>query len=181
MWNTSLVGLFALLAPSMASAQLQGSLTLQSGTSNITAGGDALGTPVTQQGAGSLTTSFSGAIGVNTLDLAGLQISFSNATNFVAGNSGSWQPAPGGGAGSALANYGGVIDLGIAGGVRFSIRNLMGTISTVAPIALTPLGGGAYSFATNQEFTLLSPSALDYAGFGAVGLLSARGRCRSIR
>src|SRR5262245_52072667 len=128
-----IVGFTALLAPAFATAQLQGNLALQSGSSNVNAGGDALGTPVTQQGAGSLTTSYTGTIGVNTLDLSGLQISFSSSTSFVAGNSGSWQPLSGGGAGSAPANYGGLIDLGGLGGVRFSIRNLTASITTLTP------------------------------------------------
>src|SRR5262249_34760171 len=71
--------------------------------------------------------------------------------------------------GNAPANYGGVIDLGALGGVRFSIRNLTGTISTLDPITLTPAGGGVYNFSSNLAFTLLSPSVLDYAGFGLSG------------
>lgn len=164
--------------PAVSVAQSwQGNLTVQSSSSSLTLGGIASGIPVTRQGTGSLTTSYSGAIGITPADLATLQLTFNpSAGPLVANVSGNWQPQVNGVSGSAPANYGGLIDDGFLGGVRFAVRDLTAAITTSTPVTLTALGGGEYSFPTNQTLTLTGTSAVDYEGYGIFGAGVGSGR-----
>ena len=113
--------------------------------------------PITQQGAGSLTTSFTGAVQVD-LDLANNLITFMPAQEAVAQNTGNWQPLAGGNSGSAPADYGGrVVSLGAV----FAIRDLRAAPSTAA--ALTMSGAGATrTFLSTQIMTTVTNGSLDY-------------------
>ena len=75
--------------------------TAQSG---VSASGSALGFPVREQGAGSLTAHLGGTLYVQ---LGQNSIQFVSGSQVFALDSGSWQPLSDGSAGSAPANYGG--------------------------------------------------------------------------
>jgi len=80
--------------PTRSSIALSGSLS-------ITALGETY--PFTQQGAGSLTTSYTGSI---MADLTPPYIEFPGGSVILANTNGTWKPAIGGGSGSAPADYG---------------------------------------------------------------------------
>jgi hypothetical protein len=71
--------------------------------SALTLLGNLTGNTATQQGSGSLTTSFSGSI---VADKTGSTILFPGGSTITAANSGSWQPRDDGTTGSQPANYG---------------------------------------------------------------------------
>jgi hypothetical protein len=161
-----------LLGTDAAAQPLQGNLSLLPASSSLTAGGSVSGVAVTQQGAGSLTTTYSGFTGIASLDLTANQMTInSSVTNVVAAISGNWAPQSGGAAGTAPANYGGLLDGGLAGNIQFAIRNLTASVGNTTnggdvTIPLTPTGVGTYSFPTNQRLTLTGTSLLDYRGSG---------------
>jgi len=154
--------------------------TVQSGSSSLTisgalsSGGTLLANLVTQ-GAGSLTTKYTGTInslqGVAPISTDGwsgnpTSIQFLSAT-LTALNSGNWDPLPGGALGTAGANYGGKVDLGFLGGANLSVRSLSAGLASGA-IALSGTAYGAQSFSGNVDVSLLSATA-DYRGYGIVG------------
>src|SRR3954452_2482132 len=77
-------------------------------SSSLSLSGTVAGFALTQQGPGSLTTTYSGSINA---DFDSSTIQFNSAAAAAAIN-GNWQPLPGGGSGSAPANYGGQASLG---------------------------------------------------------------------
>ena len=122
---------------------------------------------VAPQGAGSLTTSFSGSI--NTLvDFAASSILFREAgTSVDAAVSGDWSPLQGGGAGAASADYGGQFNA-LVDTVFVAIRNMIGTLSTAAPLSLTGTGATT-NFDSTQQLRFTSGTA----DFLAPGLLAS--------
>jgi hypothetical protein len=128
------------------------SFAIDSPSSSLTLSGDVGGTALQQQGAGSLTTHYSGTVAA-VWDRAAGTINFVSAgSDAVAANSGSWQPLPGGGSGSAMANYGAQVSLGLFGTARAALRETHASLSTSTPLSLT--GTGPYSFASTQRFTV---------------------------
>jgi hypothetical protein len=150
------------------------SFALVQAQSNVTLSGTVAGFPITQQGTGSLTTSYTGAVQVD-LDLANNLITFMPSQEAVAQNTGNWQPLPGGNTGSAPADYGGRV---VALGAVFAIRDLRAAASTAA--ALTMAGTGATrTFPSTQIATTVTNGSLDYnagiLGTGTNSLIGSSG------
>lgn len=177
--GSSLVAAAVGLVASPAQAVLT-SWTVQSSSSSLSisgalsSGGSFLAS-VTQQGAGGLTTKYTGTVNtqqtvvpVATDGWAGtpIDIEFLSAS-LSALNSGNWDPLPGGSIGLAAANYGAQVSLGFLGGANLAIRGLSAGLAS----GVTALSGTAYGVQTanpNLTVTLLSATA-DYRGFGPVG------------
>lgn len=130
-----------------------------------------VGQSVASQGAGSLTTSFSGSI--NTLvDFAASSILFREAgTNVDAAVSGNWLPLPGGGPIAAPADYGGQFNA-FVDTLFITIHNMIGTLSTAAPLSLA--GTGATSFDSTQQLRFTS-GTVDYFPPGILGSIIGAG------
>jgi hypothetical protein len=138
---------------------------IDSAGSALTLSGDVGGTSIQQQGAGSLTTHYSGTI-ATVWDRVGSTINFLSAgSDGVAANSGNWQPLPGGGSGSAPANYGAQVTI-LFTTARAAVRELHTSLSTSTPLSLT--GSGPYNFASTQTVTVTQGFADYNAGvFGS--------------
>jgi Dockerin type I domain len=161
----AVVPLEARLAPAVLN------FTLTQAQSSATLSGNINGSPVTQQGAGSLTATYTGGVQVD-LDLTSNTINFINALEAAAANSGNWQPLPGGATGSAPANYGGRV---IAFGVVFAVRDLRATASTAAPLTMTG-NGSTRAFPSTQTTLAVTNGSLDYnAGILGMGTTSLVG------
>jgi hypothetical protein len=136
--------------------------SIDSVNSSLSLSGDVDGSPIQPQGAGSLTTSYSGTIAA-VWDREAGTINFLAATSdAVAANSGSWQPLPGGGGGSAPANYGGQVNTLFVTG-RAALREMHAALSTSTPLTLT--GFGPYNFASTQTVNLTHGFGDYNAGF----------------
>jgi len=162
------------LGAGTASAQLyQGSLNVVTGNSSLTISGNlnsALGqVNYQQQGAGSLTTSYTGIMNI-TVDLGSNTIQFTNLTAVSGNNSGSWQPLANGNAGNAPANYGVFIPY-LSGLVPVNAA-LRGVAYTVTTAVLPLTGGGSSRTFANSEVIGLTAGNLDYR---ATGLFSGQG------
>jgi hypothetical protein len=130
--------------------------------------GTIAGVSLQQQGDGSLTSSYSGAI-IADWDLDGLTINFDQpGTNLNAAVTGNWQPKPDGTLGSAPADYGGKITVLLLT-AQIALRNLTLATSTASSLPLS--GAGPYNFLSSESFTVLKGEA-DYNA-GAVGTGSA--------
>ena len=128
------VSLSLLVCGSIASAA-PAVFTLDTPNSFLTIGGNVAGSTITQQGAGSLRTTYSGEILAN---LASSTIELVGGTA-DANVSGSWQPLADGQLGSAPADYGGKFKVLVFFDAFFAIRDL--AVSTSSPaLALEPSG-----------------------------------------
>lgn len=121
---------------------------------------------LTQQGAGSLVTTYSGTVVTQSTYAGGvpIQIQITGGT-VAAANSGNWAPQVGGGSGTAAANYGGRFNLGsFIGQVDMALRGM--TYSTTSGVQ--PLAGSAgnYNFANGVTLTTTTPSNLDFRTSG---------------
>jgi hypothetical protein len=127
---------------------------------------------VAPQGAGSLTTSFSGSI--NTLvDFAASSLLFREAgTSVDAAVSGNWSPLQGGGAGAAPSDYGGQFNA-IVDTVFVAVHNMVGTFSTAAPLSLTGIGATS-NFDSTQQLRFTS-GTVDYFEPGILGSIIGAG------
>jgi hypothetical protein len=125
--------------------------TIDSPSSALTLSGDVGGSAIQQQGAGSLTTHYSGTIAAVWDNTAGTINFLSAGSDAVAANSGSWQPLAGGGSGSAPANYGARVTAGLVT-VQAALRELHASLSTSTPLSLT--GSGPYTFASSQTLAV---------------------------
>jgi hypothetical protein len=124
--------------------------------SSIAVSGTALGTPIQQQGPGSLTTTYQGPLFVQ---LAPTSINFPGGSAISANNSGNWQPLAGGAAGSAPANYGGkVVQLFVITSLA-AVRDAVFDGSTTAPLALSDGNVGTFSSAVDFRAT---SGSIDY-------------------
>jgi hypothetical protein len=170
---TALTGLMV-VTPALG----QGSLTLNQPSSTLVATGTVATAPITQQGAGSLSTTYSGAVGVSTFNPGALTLSIdSTSTSFTAAVSGNWAPMANGVAGTAPADYGGLANLTITT-VDFAIRNAVFNISGSPTVSLTQSTPGNYTFPANQSLSFLSGS-LDYrdsAGLVTPGSIDLTGQ-----
>ena len=144
-----------------ASSSLNLSSSLTSSLGTVTA---------VEQGAGSLTTSFTGSI-KTLVDFAASTLLFSESgTNIDAAVSGNWSPSPGGSAGVASADYGGRFDVGpfgSFGSVFVAIRDLVGTLFTTTPLNLSG-SGSTWGFDSDQQLKIASGAA-DYLANGLIG------------
>jgi hypothetical protein len=129
--------------------------------SSLTLSGSILGGTVTQQGPGSLTTSYSGTI--QAMQSAGT-IQFTGQSLITAKTNGSWQPLAGGGAGSAPADYGGMASISLAT-ADAAFRSILLDV-TSPPIAVV---SGQFN---PSSLTFLFPSnatsAIDYRYTGVI-------------
>jgi hypothetical protein len=127
------------IVPDQSSIAISGSVMTDAGTSQIQ-----------QQGAGSLTTKYSGTIRTDRTD---------NAIQFLAGSSidamvsGNWQPLPTGAAGSSAADYGGRVSylFGLVT-INFAARNFVGDLSS-GVLPLNSAGGFNLSTTSVQFLT----------------------------
>lgn len=159
----------AVLTPAASGQQFAGPLAVQPPSSAFLQG-VALGNPIGLQGSGSLNTTYGGSVGVGSLNLSALQLSFDTAgTSAEAASSGSWEPTPGGGFGTAPANYGTRTTFTGTGGVLLTaIRGLRLTVEHAAPITLTPAGAGTYTFPTSQNVRIAAGTLDARANFGDI-------------
>jgi virginiamycin B lyase len=126
--------------------------------------------PLVEQGAGSMTSHYSGTM-LTDVDFSGNTINFvgSAASDLIANISGTWMPMIGGGImgnpGSDPAPYASMFTL--LGNVNWSaLRDIVNTLSTSAALPLSG-GGGSFSFPSTQTLNIVSGN-LDYntAQFG---------------
>jgi hypothetical protein len=145
--------------------------TINSATSALTLSGSIDGSAIVQQGAGSLTTKFSGTSQVD-VDFGNNTIQALAAGSVATGlNSGNWAPNVGGTAGTAAANFGGrvPVNVGITVNVNLAIRGAVATLdSAVEPMTGT---GSTRTFPSTQTFTLTAGS-VDYRDALTGGLAS---------
>jgi hypothetical protein len=123
--------------------------------SSITISGNLVGNSIKEQGSGSLTTKYKGAISVNR---DGNQILFPGGSLVVAENNGNWQPLTNGVSGSAAANYGAAVE-SILGSGQTAIRNIqLDLVSSALEISNNEFStlGLAFQFLTNAS------SSMDY-------------------
>src|SRR5207302_7532329 len=93
------------------------------------------------QGAGSLTSSYTGSVRADwDLDAGTININPAG-TVLSAGITGNWQPLAGGGSGSAPANYGGKLTV-LFITANAALRDLVVSSFTASPLALS--GAGPY-------------------------------------
>jgi hypothetical protein len=151
------------LAPARADV-----FTLDTNRSSLTISGTVQGADLVQQGAGSLTTHYGGAIEVTQ---TASSILFPGQSLIAAMNTGNWQPLADGSAGLAQANYGASVNL--AAGlvkVRAALRSLM--LDVTSP-ALTINSAGQFA-STNLTF-LISTNANSGLSYLVTGLLNSSG------
>jgi Putative Ig domain/FG-GAP repeat len=133
--------------------------------SSLTLSGNVAGVDIKQQGAGSLTSSYSGTLAAdvdfnaNTIDIS------STGTNLDAAVSGNWKPNVGGGSGTGPADYGGkvhitVIPFILEGDVFVAIRNTLANMSTSGAVPLNGTGA-ARTFDSTQALAIIGGTA-DY-------------------
>jgi hypothetical protein len=129
--------------------------TIDPTRSSLTLSGSILGGTVTQQGPGSLTTSYSGTILAT--QSAGM-IQFPGQSLITAQTNGIWQPLAGGGAGSAPADYGGTATITLAT-ADAAFRSILLDV-TSPPIAVVSgqFNPGSLTFLFPSNAT----SAIDY-------------------
>lgn len=138
---------------------------LNSVQSSITVSGSVQGTAITQQGSGSLRTTYSGTIQAQT---TASSIRFTGGSRIIAANSGSWQPQIDGTAGNQPANYGAQVNLFIAQAVA-AMRNL----EVDAASGNIPLSNGQFdSRAMSVVFLTNANSTISYL---VTGLISDSG------
>jgi hypothetical protein len=140
---------------------------LDQNVSSLTLSGTVGSATIQQQGAGSLVTKYMGSL-VAQWDLDGHTINFVAAgTAATALNSGNWQPLPGGASGSAPANYGARATVIIVT-ANAAVRDLVATLSTSSPLALTG-SGPSYSYPSTQTMTITNGFADYNAGSFGTG------------
>jgi len=145
--------------------------TLMTAASSLTLGGNIDGNAIQAQGAGSLTTTYSGVVQLDVDDTANTLQALKSGTAVTAMVNGSWQPLPGGAAGTAPANYGGKAVIPVLPPLvfitaNFALRDIAGTLES-APIALSGTGATRTFPSDNALFTITAGSA-DYNA-GALG------------
>jgi hypothetical protein len=137
--------------------------------SQLTLSGKIAGQTLTTQGAGSLTTTYSGNINAN---ISSSTIQFTGSSTITAKTNGVWQPAVGGGAGSAAADYGALATIPFVGTAYGALRNL---VFDVTSASLTLTGTNFDSSALVFSFTPGSNSSLDYNAVVANGTQTLSG------
>ena len=142
--------------------------TLDTNQSSLTISGTVQGANLAQQGAGSLTTHYGGAIQVTQ---TASFIQFPGQSSIAAMNTGNWQPLADGSAGLAPANYGATVNL--AAGlvkVKAALRSLV--LDVTSP-ALTLNSTGQFA-STNLTF-LIPTNANSALCYLVTGLMNSSG------
>ena len=129
--------------------------TIDNSQTVIAVSGVIAGFPFSQQGSGSLTTSYSGNINA---DLSSSTVQFTGGSAISAQNNGTWQPGLGGASGSAPANYGAyAVAYGVIP-VYGALRNIVLDMTSPA----LPVIGGNFD-GNSLIFSLVTnTAALDY-------------------
>lgn len=150
-------GMLLLLGARLIAAPVQ--FTVDPAQSHIALSGNAVGSTLSEQGPGSLSTTFSGTL---VADVTGNTIQFTGGSALAAQTNGVWKPGAGGSSGSAPADYGAQATTFI-GSIKGALRNLLlDATSSVLPISNGQFDASAliFSFPTN------STASFDYdAGF----------------
>lgn len=159
--------LIVLLPPTLPAVHAaEAVFTVDPTRSSITLQGTVLGFALSEQGPGSLTTSYEGTI---VADLTETTLTFPGRGVLRARDNGTWQPAPGGDAGSAPANYAGKASSFLANAVA-AARQVEFQLSSGA----LPLTSGQFESRQVQfQFTPEGPSTFD---FNVTGLLAQKGQ-----
>lgn len=139
--------------------------TIDPTRSSLTISGSVVGSELTEQGPGSLTTSISGAV---RLAADGVSIQFPGDSRLVAMTNGSWQPLADGSKGSAPASFGGRIDIGLAAGDA-ALRDIQLDLSS----ASLPLDSGKFD-ASRLVFAFV-PGAKGSFAYDVTGLVTRHG------
>lgn len=134
-------------------------------SSSLTLSGSINGSAITQQGPGSLTTTYQGTLSADVASDDSTISFFNDGNTAAADDSGSWQPLPNGASGSASANYGGQVNLGIFGTARAAVRGLQVSASADS-LGLTDNGDGTLGFTSNQTLIINAGSAAYNASVG---------------
>jgi hypothetical protein len=142
--------------------------TLDTNQSSLTISGTVQGASLAQQGAGSLTTHYGGAIEVTQ---TASSIQFPGQSLIAAMNSGNWQPLADGSAGVAPANYGAAVNLA-AGLVKVKAA-LHSLVLDVTSPALTLNRTGQFA-STNLTF-LIPTNANSALSYLVTGLINSSG------
>jgi hypothetical protein len=162
-----LVASFSLLSGEIfvASADV---FTIDPTQSSLTLSGSILGSTFTPQGAGSMTTVYTGTIQVTqTPDT----IQFTGQSLITAQTNGSWKPLAGGGNGSAPADYGAAASSAV-GTVNAAFRSILLDV-TSAPVTVT--NGQFDPSGLTFLFPASATSAIDYRSSIASGSKHATG------
>jgi hypothetical protein len=153
------VGIFSFGAALFLSGWVQAApevFTIDSSQSQVTLSGAVAGFTLSAQGAGSLTTTYSGSINA---DISGSTIQFTGSSAIAAETNGVWQPAVGGASGSAAADYGGQVSVyGVFTGYGAARNIVLDLTSPLLTVTDTNFDSTTlvFSFATN------SSSSFDY-------------------
>ncbi|HEX3146643.1 MAG TPA: FG-GAP-like repeat-containing protein [Gemmataceae bacterium] len=127
--------------------------------STLTLSGNVAGNSIQQQGAGSLTSSYTGAMAAD-VDFTANTINITNTGTLLdASVSGNWKPNVGGGGGTAPADYGGKVTI-IFANVYVAIRNTLASMNTAGAVPLTGTGA-ARTFDSTQNLAITGGTA-DY-------------------
>src|SRR5262249_31198734 len=140
--------------------------TIDQANSSLALSGRIGSSNIQQQGAGSLTTRYNGAIVANWDTDAGTIDFVRQGTAATALNSGNWQPNINGGSGSAPANYGARVTIVIIT-ANAAVRSLVVSASTSSPLDLTG-SGTSFTYSSRQMLHINSGFADYNAGsFGS--------------
>jgi hypothetical protein len=142
--------------------------TINNTLSSLTLSGSIIGSAFTTQGAGSLTTTYSGDVNA---DLSGSTIQFTGSSTIIAKTNGVWQPAVGGATGSALADYGAEAST-VFGTSYGAARNIVLDVNSAS---LTLTGTNFDSSALVFSFSTNSTSSFDYYSSVKHGTLDLAG------
>jgi hypothetical protein len=180
--SAGLAGLFlaALSAGRVDATPAQ--FVIDSTQSRITVTGNVLGNALTEQGPGSLSSTFSGTINA---DISGSGIQFTGGSSLTANTNGVWAPGPGGGAGTAPADYAGQA-VTLIGTLKGALRNVLLDV-TSSSLSITngqfDASSLIFAFPTNSNSTFdydagflghdgLAMTGLATNKIGSAGLLS---------
>jgi hypothetical protein len=144
--------------------------TIDEAQSKITMAGKVLGNALTEQGTGSLTTSFYGSIRA---DVTATGIQFIGGSSLTARTNGVWKPGPKGAAGSAPADYAAQASTLFAS-VKGALRNVVLDVTS----GVLPVSNGQFDASTLLfQFPTNSTASFDYdaglIGAGGVALSGA--------
>jgi len=139
---------FFLLCCSISFAQTSVVYTVDSSRSTVSVSGSLLGLPLMQQGAGSLTTTYSGMIDATLNSATGnaTQVLFPSTGVVAADDSGSWAPLSTGANGNEAANYGFFVTGPIPAGIPIP--------SNAIPAGITISGFQANTALRNLELSI---------------------------
>ena len=136
---------------------------LDTNLSVLAISGSFSGVAIQPQGAGSLTTHYTGTIAA---DITDSSITFGGGSAIIGMNNGSWQPLAGGAAGNAPANYGGQVFVFLVVDGKAAVRNMALDLTSSA----LALAAEAFpSLGLEFTFPQAGTTTLDYNYSGLIG------------